>query len=116
MLRSGTHTTAVPRSRLARLHDGRIHYHVCVTEAGEVDRLFGAVFPLEKPLPAIEIPLEPGVARILVALQPLLDRAYDTGRYWMRADYAQPPTPPLSPEDQAWTDGILRDRPAAEGR
>jgi hypothetical protein len=118
LLRAGTHTTAVPRSRLTRLHDGRIHYHVCVTEAGEVDRLFGAVFPLERPLPEIEIPLEPGLPRIPIALQPMLDRAYDAGRYWMRTDYAQPPTPPLSPEEQAWADGILRARtaPDAEGR
>ena len=118
LLRAGTHTTAVPRSRLARLHDGRIHYHVCVTEAGEVDRLFGAVFPLECPLPEIEIPLEPGVPRLPIALQPMLDRAYDSGRYSMRTDYTQPCTPPLSPEEQAWAEGILHARtaPDAEGR
>ena len=116
LLRSGTHTTAVPKSRLGRLHDGRIHYHVCVTEAGEVDRLFGAVFPLEKPLPEIEIPLEPGVPRLPIALQPMLNRAYDGGRYSMRTDYTQPPTPPLSAEEQAWADSILRARPDAGGR
>ena len=115
LLRAGTHTTAVPRSRLARLHDGRVHYHVCVTESGEVDRLFGAVFPLERPVPEIEIPLEPGVPRLAIALQPMLDRAYDGGRYSMRVDYTQPPTPPLSPEEQAWADGVLGAR-TPEGR
>ncbi len=110
LLRSGTHTTAAPRPSLALLHSGPVHYHVCVTESGEVNRLFGAAFPLEHPLPEIEIPLEPGVPRVVIALQPLLDRAYDTGRYSIRTDYAQPPTPPLSPEEQAWADGILRER------
>ncbi len=117
-LRAGTHTTAAPRPRLALLRDGPVHYHVCVTEAGEVDRLFGAVFPLHEPLPEIEIPLEPGVPRLVIVLQPLLDRAYDGGRYSMRTDYTRPCTPPLSPEEQAWADGILRARtaPDAEGR
>ena len=46
--------------------------------------------------------------RVKVELQPLLDRAYDAGRYADLVDYAQPPTPPLSPEEQAWADGVLR--------
>ena len=112
LLRSGTHTTACPRRRLERLAGGPFHYHVCVTEAGTPGRLFGAVFPLSRPLPEIDIPLDRAAGRVAVALQPLLDRAYDAGRYALRAGYAKPCDPPLSPDDQSWADGVLRFRPA----
>jgi len=116
LLRAGTHTTASPRQRLERLNGGPFHYHVCVTRAGEQPELFGAVFPLDRPLPAVEILLDAGVAPVTVDLQAALTEAYDAGRYADFVDYAQPCTPPLSPEEQAWADGVLRTRTPTDQR
>jgi len=110
LLRAGTHTTATPRQRLQRLNGGPFHYHVCVTRAGPEPELFGAVFPLDRPLPAIEVLLDAGVSPVTVDLQAALTEAYEAGRYAGLVDYTLPPTPPLSPEEQAWADGILRSR------
>ena len=43
-------------------------------------------------------------------LQPLFDEVYDTGLYAEYTDYAQSPDPPLTPEQQAWADAVLRER------
>ncbi len=108
LLRAGTHTTATPRQRLERLNGGPFHYHVCVTRAGPEPELFGAVFPLDRPLPAVELPLDGGVPPVTVDLQAALTEAYAAGRYADFVDYAQPCRPPLPPDDQAWAEGILR--------
>lgn len=110
LLRAGRHTTATPRQRLERLNGGPFHYHVCVTRAGPEPELFGAVFPLDRPLPAVELPLDRGVGPVTVDLQAALTEAYDTSRYAELIDYTKPCAPPLPPEDQAWASDILSKR------
>jgi hypothetical protein len=41
-------------------------------------------------------------------LQPILDEAYDLGRYKNLVDYTQPPEPPLTPAEMTWANDILR--------
>ena len=65
-------------------------------------------------LPTILVPLDPGVPLVPLDLQPLLDRAYDSGRYARLARYERPCDPPLTAEQQAWATGILRDRGVAD--
>lgn len=107
LLRGGPHTTAVPRPRLERL-DPAFSYHVSVLRVGRRNRFYGAAIKLADRLPAIGIPLDPDVEPITVDLQPLLDRAYDTGRYAQLVNYTRPCQPPLTPDQQAWADGILK--------
>ncbi|MGL6095005.1 MAG: DUF4058 family protein [Fimbriiglobus sp.] len=119
LLRRGTHTTTVPLDRMQRLA-GRFDYHVCVVLAGDEDddELFVAPISLPDRLPAIGIPLDPGVPAAVLDLQPLFDRAYDGGRYPMLVRYDQPPDPPLSAEQSAWAAGVLRAKgllPGTEG-
>jgi hypothetical protein len=45
---------------------------------------------------------------IEVSLQALLDETYDTGRYPLLVEYDRAPDPPLTPEQQAWAEGVLR--------
>ena len=59
-------------------------------------------------LPTFAIPLDPGVAPITIDLQPMLDAAYDRGRYTELFNYREPPDTPLTPEQQTWAEGILR--------
>lgn len=60
------------------------------------------------PLPTVPIPFDDHGNTVEVSLQPLLDRAYVGGRYGEWIDYRRPPDPPLTPEQQAWADGILK--------
>lgn len=107
LLRTGTHTTLSPLTRLRRL-DAEFTYHVSVMRAGTPDWLYAAPIKLSDRLPAIGIPLDHDVPAVTVDLQPLFDRAYDTGRCGDEVRYGQPPDPPLTAEQQAWAEGVLR--------
>jgi Uma2 family endonuclease len=62
---------------------------------------------LRAPVPAIPVPLRPNDPDVILQLQPLLDRAYTAGGH-DDIDYAQPPHPPLAPDDDAWAQDLLR--------
>lgn len=108
LLRHGKHTTAVPLDRL-RTAAGAYDYHVCVTEMSSVPRYHIKPFRLVDRLPTMLIPLDPGVSPIEVDLQPLVDRTYDSGRYSMSTRYDRSCDPPLTSEQQAWAEAILRE-------
>lgn len=108
LLRAGPHTTAVPRARLERAAGAPFDYHVSVTVAAERRQFHAAPIRLADRLPAIGIPLDPGVPAVTADLQPLLDRAYTSGRYADAVRYDRPPDPPLTPEQAAWAEGVLR--------
>jgi hypothetical protein len=56
----------------------------------------------------VPIPLMLGEVEPILELQPLLDRVYEKGRYYLAIDYSQPPQPPLSGEDTRWAEMLLR--------
>jgi hypothetical protein len=107
LLRRGPHVTAVSPSRLQKVA-GPFDYHISVAVPTSAEGYFAAAIQLADRLPAFGIPLDPGTPPVTVDLQPLLDRAYDTGRYAAEVRYDQPPDPPLTPDQQAWAEGILR--------
>jgi hypothetical protein len=109
LLRAGRHATAVARDRLRRT-TGPCDYHVCVTVGGRRGKHHVAGVRLADRLPAFGIPLDPGVPPVVADLQPLLDRAYETGRYGEDIDYRRDPDPPLAPEQRAWADALLREK------
>jgi hypothetical protein len=107
LLRAGTHTTAIPLDQL-RQRGGAFDYHVCVTPGGQPGRFYISPIRLADRLPTVAIPLEGGAGPVSIDLQPLLDRAYDTGRHG-DTDYREmEPVPPLTPEQQTWAEGILK--------
>jgi hypothetical protein len=67
-------------------------------------------FGVRDPLPDLEIPLrEHEIEQVVLDLQAVFARAYDSGPYRRGAvDYNGAPTPPLAANDAAWTDQILR--------
>ncbi len=109
LLRAGPHVTAVSPSRLKR-RAGPFDYHVSVVVPASADGYYAAPIRLADRLPAFAIPLDPDVPAIVVDLQPLLDRAYDTGRYREMVNYTQPPDPPLGDEQRQWAEGVLREK------
>jgi hypothetical protein len=107
LLRRGPHVTATPL-KLLREKLGDFDYHISVVVPGGKPSRHGAGIKLADRLPAIGVPLDPGVAPITIDLQPMLDMAYDRGRYTELFSYREPPDPPLTPEQQAWAEGVLR--------
>ena len=59
--------------------------------------------PLRKRLPAFAVPLRKTDAPVPLDLQPLIDRCYQTGRYWQLSQRPLPP-PSLADDEQAWMD------------
>ncbi|MBY0460290.1 MAG: DUF4058 family protein [Gemmataceae bacterium] len=108
LLRRGPHVTATPLRELQR-RLGAFDYHVSVV-GGVVPSHFAAGIKLTDRLPAFAIPLDPGVPPVAVDLQPLLDRCYDSGRYAALVTYRDPCDPPLTAEQQAWAEGVLREK------
>lgn len=107
LLRRGPHVTAAPLGRLRRAF-GAFDYHVSVVVAGNEPSNHAAGIKLADRLPAIGIPLDPGVPAITIDLQPMIDLAYDRGRYTELFSYREPCDPPLTPDQQAWAEGVLR--------
>ena len=75
LLRGGEHTTAVPRSRLARAA-GEFEYHVSIHHFDNWEDYFVHVVRLNQPLPQIAVPLLPGDPPVLVDLQAVFQRTY----------------------------------------
>jgi hypothetical protein len=107
LLRRGPHVTATPLARLRSIL-GPFDYHVSVVAAGKRITHHAAGIRLADRLPAFAVPLDPGVPPVTVDLQPLLDRCYDGGRYAALVDYGKPCDPPLTPDQRAWAEAILR--------
>jgi hypothetical protein len=108
LLRGGTHTTAVPRDR-ALAETGPFDYHVCIHCFDQLGLYYVYPIRLEQKLPEIAIPLLPGDSAVTLDLQAIFNRCYEVGPYRRRSPYlAYPPEPPLTPEQAAWADDLLR--------
>jgi hypothetical protein len=107
LLRSGSHTTAVPYKAF-RKKCGPCDYHVSVHRFDRPKDFFVYPIQLESRLPSIFIPLLPDASPISLDLQAIFDQCYDAGPYRREINYAQdPPAPPLSEERLAWVKQIL---------
>jgi hypothetical protein len=109
LLRGGRHTTLVPETGLREVAP-IFDYHACISFAADPEHFRIAAFRLADRLPRIPVPLLPDEALLVIDLQPVLDRCYDLGLYSRRVRYTQPCDPPLTPEQQAWAEGILREK------
>jgi hypothetical protein len=107
LLRRGTHATAVSLGELRR-RAGRFDYHVCVTSREKQSVSFVAPILLSEPLPVIPIPLTEDLPPVQANFQDVLSRTYDAALYARRLRYDEPCDPPLTAEQQAWAENILR--------
>jgi hypothetical protein len=88
---------------------GPYDYLVCVNlAAGLRDRFHLYPRRLRERLPRIRLPLAAPDPEIVLDIQAVLARTYEAGDYAERLNYAIPCVPPLSPEDQAWADTLIR--------
>jgi hypothetical protein len=83
-------------------------YRILVSRAAS--RPWGELyyFGVRNPIPEFVLPLQPGDAEPVVALNQLLHALYDRAGYDLRIDYRQEPEPPLEQEDVLWSDALLR--------
>jgi hypothetical protein len=82
-------------------------YGACVVRAARPGEW--AVYPilLRERLPMLRVPLRPADADAVLDLQPLIDQCHERGRYHL-LNYRLALEPPLSPEDDAWANELLR--------
>ena len=78
-------------------------YLIVVGKAHCVDERQVYYCPLRERVPAFAIPLRKTDEAVPLDLQPLIDRCYQTGRYWQLSQRPLPP-PGLSVEEQSWID------------
>lgn len=109
LLRCGGHTVAVDLEPLKPRDDAS--YIVCATRAylGWQKEVYRC--GLREPLPTVRIPLRATDMDVPLAIQPMIDRCYRTGRYWQVDHDPETLNPKLSEDDAAWVAGIVnRDR------
>lgn len=105
LVRAGEPTTLASKGNLPP--DSKTLYHVSVFRASRPQLIEYYPLPLREKLPAIWIPLLGDDADVPLELQPLIDRAYENGRY-DRLDYNKSFSPPLTGEDAAWAVSLVK--------
>ncbi|HLK60702.1 MAG TPA: DUF4058 family protein [Chthonomonadaceae bacterium] len=105
LLRAGSPTLAVP---LERLDDTPYDYLCCLHRGGTGARYEIWPATVQQSLPHISVPLEAEVPDVILDVQAVLERAYDEGAYARLLDYSREPVPPLSAENAAWANALLK--------
>jgi hypothetical protein len=108
LLRRGVHVLAVPESRLARVRPFDVL--VCVRRAER--RGIYEFYPrtVRQPLPRIRIPLRSPDNDVVLDLQAVFNRCYDSAPYARVVNYCLEPEVPLSLHDALWADALLREK------
>ena len=105
LLRKGERVLSLPPDAIPDW--ARTPYFVCVYRASEPGQREIYPIALRDRLPALRVPLRASDHDIALELQPLVDQAFERGRYW-KLDYHSNLQPPLSSQDAAWVDEVLR--------
>jgi hypothetical protein len=107
LLRAGQHVISVPEWA-ARDH-GHYDYLVCINRADR-PRWRYTIYrrTVRDRLPRIGIPLAEPDPDVPLDLQAALARVYEMGSYRDRVRYDAPCRPPLSEEDQAWANELVK--------
>ena len=105
LLRAGRRITLAPLNLTPLSH--RTTYHACVHRYWRGDEVEVYRLPLQQRLPTLRIPLRKSDPDARLDLQVLIDQAYRMGRY-DDIDYRKEPEPPLTVEDAAWADEMLK--------
>ena len=107
LLLAGAHTVAVSPD-LLKPADGSARYMVCSARAAMSSQREIYLLPLRERLKPVRIPLRATDKDVILDLQPLIDRSYQTGRYW-QTDYTRPLPQPLNEADAAWATELLNE-------
>lgn len=106
LLRGGEYVLMVPCEVMPL--EPATPYRACITIGGAPRR--GSVYRIafRERLPVIRIPLRENDRDASLDLQAIVDKAYENGGYDL--DYRADSVPPLSGDDVAWADKLLREQ------
>lgn len=82
-------------------------YHASIWRASRPELVEYYAIPLRDPLPVLPVPLGAD-QHVALDLQPIIDAAYQRGRYAVVLDYSKPPQNPLGVDDAAWAAARVR--------
>ena len=105
LLRRGGFIVAAPHELIEPSR--RAPYYVCVRRVTKPGWAAVVPLPLRQRLTAISVPLRPTDSDVQLDLQELINQCYRRGRY-SSIDYRYDPNPPLTGDDAAWADTLLR--------
>jgi hypothetical protein len=108
LVRQGDHVIAAQEEFLRPAKQGETRYLICAVRGDWPNRRELYYCPLQDALPTIRIPLRPSDPDVPLALQPLIDRVYRTGRCWHLNHQSNPPGPAWSEAENQWLDERLR--------
>ncbi len=103
LIRGGTRTLPDLMSAELKESSSQTLYLVIVGKAHCPDERQVYYCPLRERLPAFAIPLRATDEPVPLDLQPLIDRCYQTGRYWQLSQRPLPP-PGIAVDEQVWVD------------
>jgi hypothetical protein len=83
-------------------------YRILISRGTQRPRAYLIAFTLRQPIPPFTLPLLPGEEEPEVALNQILHALYGRARFDLRLDYTQPPVPPLSDANTAWTQELIQ--------
>jgi hypothetical protein len=85
-------------------------YFVFLTRRSLRNKVAVWPIPLREPLPVVPVPLDAPDPDAALDLGAALRTIYDEAAYDLSIDYRQPPEPPLTGDDAAWADALLREQ------
>ena len=87
------------------------HYRILVASAHRTEPIGDLyAFGIRDAIPEFVLPLAQDAEGIAVNLNAIVAQVYTDGSYDLDIDYAQDPEPPLSDDDRAWIDVLLREQ------
>jgi hypothetical protein len=85
-------------------------YSIIVSRAYQRPKAEVRLFRVRQPIPAFPVPLRREEPEPTLELNRVLHELYDRAGYGLVIDYNPPPNPPLSRDDDAWMDALLREK------
>jgi len=115
ILRSDTHLVEVDLLRAGQPMridggPGGVGYRILISRAGQRPRAELYHFGVRDRIPSFRLPLQRGDSEPLINLGDIVGRVYEQGAFYLVCDYTTDPIPPLTPEDAAWADALLREQ------
>ena len=115
-LYSSTHLVEIDLLRAGRPmplagNPPRSHYRILVANARRAEPVADLYpFDIRQPIPDFVMPLAKGTESVAVNLGAIVNSVYSARYYNLLVDYQQDPEPPLSDDDRAWLDQLLREK------
>jgi hypothetical protein len=107
LIRRGRSVLPLPEEWVLKRSKDGTSYFICASRAWRAGSRELYTCPLRERLPAFRIPLRSTDKDVVIDLQPMVDRVYEVGRYYL-GKFDHDPQPPLPPDEALWVNECLR--------